>query len=151
VAAPPVERRHGHRARPPPEVVTVTAPAPAPPRAGPLTTVGDGVWEVGVDVAAGKYKTAGTDSYGCYYARLKNNDGDARRHHQQRFGSFFVGQGPVSHGDDHRPPTGDFERPGAWTGTRAGMSGLKQRPSALPDYGRGWNESGRHRGPRARD
>ncbi|WP_214406581.1 hypothetical protein [Pseudonocardia lacus] len=65
---------------PPPETVTVTVVAPPVPAAavepsGPLTTFSSGVWEVGVDIAAGKYKTAGTDGYGCYYARLRENDG----------------------------------------------------------------------------
>jgi hypothetical protein len=59
--------------------VTVAAPAPVPAAVveptGPLTTFDAGVWEVGVDIAAGKYKTTGTDGYGCYYARLEENDG----------------------------------------------------------------------------
>lgn len=51
-------------------------PAPAAPAdAG----VGDGVYEVGADLPAGKYKTAGADEgqlfVNCYYARLKHNDG----------------------------------------------------------------------------
>lgn len=45
----------------------------APP--GPLTTFGEGTWEVGVDIAAGKYKTTGPDGPNCYYARLKTGDG----------------------------------------------------------------------------
>ncbi len=54
-----------------------TAPAPvagigAAP-AGPPTSMGDGTWEVGVDVQPGKYKTAGGSS--CYWARLRKNDG----------------------------------------------------------------------------
>ena len=28
-----------------------------------------------MDIAPGKYKTTGTDGYGCYYARLMQNDG----------------------------------------------------------------------------
>ncbi len=60
---------------PPPERITITAPAPAPAPSGPRTAFGAGVWEVGVDVAAGKYKSTGTDDYGCYYARLARNDG----------------------------------------------------------------------------
>lgn len=57
---------------------TTTKPAPtaAPTKpAGPRTSFGEGVWEVGVDIAAGKYKTTGSDGYGCYYARLKTGDG----------------------------------------------------------------------------
>ena len=61
---------------PPPETVTVEAPPPtAAGPSGPLTTFGEGTWEVGVDIAPGKYKTSGSTSSGCYYARLKQNDG----------------------------------------------------------------------------
>lgn len=50
-------------------------PTPAAP-AGPLTAFQDGVWEVGVDIAPGKYKGTPLDGgLGCYYARLKANDG----------------------------------------------------------------------------
>lgn len=48
------------------------ATAPAEP-AAPLDSFGSGTWEVGVDVAAGKYKTTGGDQ--CYWARLQENDG----------------------------------------------------------------------------
>lgn len=47
----------------------VEAPAPAAP-AGPLTTFGNGTYEVGVDVAPGKYRSSGVaDSIAplCYY------------------------------------------------------------------------------------
>jgi hypothetical protein len=60
---------------PAPRTVTVTAPAPAPQTvtvtaaptteaapAGPLTTFSDGVYEVGTDIVAGKYKTPGPGS-----------------------------------------------------------------------------------------
>ena len=73
---------------PPPRTITVTVPAPPPetvtveaPRStaagpsGPLTTFGEGTWEVGVDIAPGKYKTTGSTGISCYYARLKQNDG----------------------------------------------------------------------------
>jgi hypothetical protein len=50
---------------------TATSTAPPPP-AGPLMSFGDGLWEVGVDVEAGKYKTSGSDS--CYYAILASTD-----------------------------------------------------------------------------
>ncbi|MFI6681852.1 hypothetical protein [Kribbella sp. NPDC050470] len=60
--------------------VTVTKPAPAPktvtaqpPQAAAAITE-DGTYEVGVDIKPGKYKSAGGDS--CYWARLKNLDGD---------------------------------------------------------------------------
>jgi hypothetical protein len=60
--------------------VTVTAPpAPAktvtaPPPQAAAAISGDGTYEVGVDIKAGKYKTTGGE--GCYWARLKNLDGD---------------------------------------------------------------------------
>jgi hypothetical protein len=53
----------------------VTAPT------GPVTEVSPGTYEVGTgagQVAPGKYKATGPDGSngaGCYYARLKNNDG----------------------------------------------------------------------------
>lgn len=53
--------------------VTVTPPAPPPPPPGPRQSFGDGLWEVGVDVAAGKYKTDGGGS--CYHAVLRSPDG----------------------------------------------------------------------------
>ena len=89
-------------AAPPPVTRTVTEPAspsaaePAsayvpegtpqvavPPTAdsGPLQNLGPGTYEVGTgagQAAPGKYKSTGPDSgnyVGCYYARLKNNDG----------------------------------------------------------------------------
>ena len=53
------------------------APAPAP--SGPLTRFGDGTYEVGVDVAAGRYKTPGSGEPGiwgsCYWERSKNDSG----------------------------------------------------------------------------
>jgi hypothetical protein len=123
VASPPVERTITVTApAPPPEIVTVTVPAPAPdppaaapPSAAPgsLTTFGDGVWEVGVDVAPGKYKTAGTDSYGCYYARLKANDGTV-----DDIISNGFGQGPVT--VTVKPTDGYFETSGCVDWVRAG-------------------------------
>lgn len=116
VASPPVERTVTVTApAPPPEVITVTAQAPAPDPAptGPLTTFGDGVWEVGVDVAPGKYKTAGTDSYGCYYARLQNNDGTVADIISNGFG-----QGPVT--VTVKPTDGYFETSGCVDWTKAG-------------------------------
>jgi hypothetical protein len=72
VVAPPVQRTVTVTL--PPETVTVPAPVPGTDPTLP-TTVGAGVWEVGVDMAPGKYKTAGTDGYGCYHARLRTGDG----------------------------------------------------------------------------
>ena len=72
------------------ETVTVTAPADdapsaetaqveAPPAkpAGPARTMESGVYQVGVDVQAGQYKTTGSENgIGCYWARLKNDSGE---------------------------------------------------------------------------
>lgn len=117
--SPPVERTITIAApAPPPEIITVTVPAPTPEPtaaapAGPLTTFGDGVWEVGVDIAAGKYKTTGTDSYGCYYARLQHNDGSI----SDIIGNGF-GQGPVT--VTIKDTDGYFETSGCVDWTRAG-------------------------------
>ncbi|MCW0213326.1 MAG: hypothetical protein OJJ54_08200 [Pseudonocardia sp.] len=75
---------------PAPVTVTVTAPAAAPQTvtvaaaptteaapAGPLTTFSDGTYEVGTDVAPGKYKSPGPDGSGmdmCYW-RIGNAAG----------------------------------------------------------------------------
>jgi hypothetical protein len=54
------------------------APAPAP--AGPLTTFSDGTYQVGVDIAAGRYKTPGPDGNSaldiCYWQRSKDDSGE---------------------------------------------------------------------------
>jgi hypothetical protein len=82
-AAPAAPRGSGGVANLP---VATTAPysapyvAPQPRQPAPTETgVGEGVYEVGADLPAGKYKTAGavpTDAIPlCYYARLKHNDG----------------------------------------------------------------------------
>src|SRR5437868_4132657 len=64
---------------------TATAPwptqAPAPVEApaapaGPATTIDDGVYEVGVDVAPGKYKTAGGSGALCYWDQKKEPGGN---------------------------------------------------------------------------
>ncbi len=57
---------------------TATAPRPAPPAttvppAGPLTEFATGTFEVGVEVAPGRYRTPGSDS--CYWSRIDGNDG----------------------------------------------------------------------------
>lgn len=56
---------------------TTETTAEAPVKAvGPATTMESGVYQVGVDVAAGQYKTAGPEGgIGCYWARLKNDSG----------------------------------------------------------------------------
>ena len=57
----------------------------APAQTGPATQVpssdsafGGATYEVGIDIAPGKYKTTGPPSGGdsCYWARLNNTDGD---------------------------------------------------------------------------
>jgi hypothetical protein len=58
-----------------PQATILPAPEAAPAPSGPLTTFGDGTWEVGVDIVPGKYKTTGPVGRNCYYARLKNGDG----------------------------------------------------------------------------
>jgi hypothetical protein len=55
------------------DIAPVTGPSVA--GSGPRTSVGDGTWRVGEDIAPGKYATAGPDGSSCYYARLKSNDG----------------------------------------------------------------------------
>jgi hypothetical protein len=50
--------------------------APAKP-SGPATRIGDGTYEVGVDMAAGRYKTTSDGSIGiCYWERSKDDSGD---------------------------------------------------------------------------
>lgn len=55
------------------------APAPAPEPAGPGTEMSAGMYQVGVDVAAGRYKTPGPGSADvldmCYFARLSDDSG----------------------------------------------------------------------------
>lgn len=57
-----------------------TAAAPAKP-AGPATAVGDGTYQVGTDMAAGRYKTPGPPTSGdfamCYWSRNKDDSGDS--------------------------------------------------------------------------
>lgn len=59
-------------------VATVAPPAPA----GPATTVGNGTYEVGVDLEPGRYKTAGPSQSSivpmCYWARHKDDSGEFR-------------------------------------------------------------------------
>jgi ABC-type transport system substrate-binding protein len=54
--------------------------ATSPPVVGPLTTVGPGTYEVGTgngQIAPGKYFAPALSSGPpCYYARLRNNDGE---------------------------------------------------------------------------
>ncbi len=41
------------------------------------TTIGEGNYEVGVDVQAGRYKTSVPDDELCYWARNKDDSGDS--------------------------------------------------------------------------
>ena len=62
-----------------PSSITVEKEASAPQiSGGPRTTFGDGTWEIGVDIAPGKYKSAGPDSSGmgsCFAQTEKTGDG----------------------------------------------------------------------------
>lgn len=64
----------------PAPVAAAPVPSAPVPAAGPSTTVGDGTYEVGVDMAAGKYKTTGpgADSITgmCYQQRAKDSSGE---------------------------------------------------------------------------
>jgi hypothetical protein len=68
-----------------PATAPVYAPA-APVQAAPaeladkpsVEGIGDGIWEVGVDLQPGKYKTAGPEDNAlgqCYFSRLETGDG----------------------------------------------------------------------------
>lgn len=58
---------------------TAAAKAPAKP-AGPAGTMNDGVYQVGVDVQAGRYKTTGPPADNpmnmCYWSRASNDSGE---------------------------------------------------------------------------
>ncbi|MGB3437264.1 MAG: hypothetical protein WBA97_00820 [Actinophytocola sp.] len=68
----------GEGEAPPAEPAQAEASPPAP--AGPAATMSSGIYQVGVDVQAGQYKTAGPEDneygLGCYWARLKNDTGE---------------------------------------------------------------------------
>lgn len=57
--------------------VQTTAVAPKP--TGPAISVSDGSYQVGVDIAAGRFKTSGPDANdiipSCYWARSSNDSG----------------------------------------------------------------------------
>jgi hypothetical protein len=63
-----------------PTAAAPTSPGAPPVKSGPLTQFGDGQYEVGVDVVAGRYKTPGSGEPGiwgaCYWERAKNDSGD---------------------------------------------------------------------------
>lgn len=74
-----------------PAAPAAAAPAVAPPApAGPLTTFGDGKWEIGVDIAEGKYKTPGKadGAWGACYMDTENEAG--------KIGQQEVSDGPVT-------------------------------------------------------
>lgn len=56
------------------------AAAPVKP-SGPATSIGDGTYQVGTDIAAGRYKTPGPDPDAvikyCYWARTRDDSGDS--------------------------------------------------------------------------
>lgn len=64
---------------PTPSPTTNSVPAPVTAPAGPVTNIGDGVFEVGTgsgQVPPGTYRTAGPiDSLGCYWDREKDTSG----------------------------------------------------------------------------
>lgn len=80
----------------PPAATSYTPPAPAAPAyepssaptvalappapTGPATTFSDGVYEVGADIEAGRYKTTGPDGSGfidsCYWERAKDDSSE---------------------------------------------------------------------------
>jgi hypothetical protein len=51
--------------------------APEPEKPGIPTTIGEGNYEVGVDVQAGRYKTSVAEGDLCYWARNKDDSGDS--------------------------------------------------------------------------
>ncbi|MCZ2525383.1 hypothetical protein [Streptomyces sp. HB2AG] len=65
-------------AEPAPTVTkTVTAKPKKTEKEGPASSfAGDGEYLVGKDIAPGTYRTAGADSFGCYWARLKDASGE---------------------------------------------------------------------------
>ena len=97
--------------------VATTAPGHAAPAAtaaaakpsGPLTAFGDGTYEVGVDVAAGRYKTPGGSW--CYWERARNDSGD--------FGSIISN-------DNLQGPGTVSNRPGEFFKTSGGCQWTKQ-------------------------
>jgi len=61
---------------------TATTPTPAPAPSGPAEVATSGTYEVGVDLAPGRYKTAGPDQSDyiphCYYARRSDDSGELK-------------------------------------------------------------------------
>lgn len=102
-----------------PPTVAPAAVAPTPdPQSGPRTSFGDGTWEIGVDIAPGKYKSAGpTESYEgaiCFAQTTKKGDGEIGDIVNQK-----VVKGPITY---VIPATGVkfFESNGCQTWTKTG-------------------------------
>jgi hypothetical protein len=88
-------------------------PAPAKP-AGPATSIGDGTYEVGVDMAAGRFKTTGPtdDTFkNCYWARTKDDSG--------QFGAIISN-------DNIQGPGSVTVKPGEFFQTSGGCVWVKQ-------------------------
>lgn len=91
-----IEQRKAELSNTPAAPAVPAAPAaPAPAASGPASTVSDGKYQVGTDMAAGRYKTAGPSGSGaldmCYVARNRNDSGE--------FGAIIANQlvqGPSS-------------------------------------------------------
>lgn len=75
-----LEQRKAELSNTPVAPAAPVVPAPAPVPSGPVTTVGDGTYQVGTDMAAGRYKTSGPDGSSamnmCYVSRNKNDSGE---------------------------------------------------------------------------
>jgi hypothetical protein len=72
----------------PPAPTPVQAAAAPPAPAGPATSVDDGVYEVGAEMAAGKYRSPSSDDEKlCLWERLKENDGSLGDIAQQEVGA----------------------------------------------------------------
>lgn len=56
------------------QTVTAPAPPPPPPPAPAVAMGGDGIYQVGVDVQPGVYKSTAADSGNCYWSRLSGPD-----------------------------------------------------------------------------
>jgi hypothetical protein len=64
------------------EVPAAPVPTPTPEPTGPATSFSDGIYEVGVDVEPGRYKTPGSGGTSiwdsCYWERAKDDSGELR-------------------------------------------------------------------------
>ncbi len=69
----------------------------------PIGAFGDGVWEVGVDILPGKYKTSGGE--GCYWAKVAHNEEILKNH---------LSDGPATVTIDRSVPKFESKRCGTW-------------------------------------